>query len=967
MTQALEQPGHSPDQEDRENGRLHARLLALSDRDPRRAARLAHRWFGAASALADDGSARYLLGLVLLRWERIHDARAQLAAAHELFAAQGAAAMRLRCRYTLLIARQLSGEGAALQTAWQELIAAFEHAGLARDAARARCEQIAHLNVLGRPAEARSLAEASAPLLERHGSPADRARFDHVAGVAQAGCGDLDAAYAQIERARSQFAALGRPADVARVLFERAWIWQRRDRFDQARADLMQALATFRRFDLPLRVAFCEKDLGIAAAGLGDYPAAIAHALRARARFAEIGRQYLVARCNLNLGAVSHYSGLFDLAIAAYQRAERAYAELGDQRLFLICRRNQAMALCAQGRPADALAMLDAIRQPAQAMGDQLEGAELLLERAAALRQLGQPDAALGCLDLAHADFLRLGNPVAAAKCVLERGWLQLDLGRLDAAQAAFHAALAPLASRPVHYWRVLHGLGRVAEQQGEPELALAHYDAAGAVVAELRRALASEHASSGIFAQAQALYQDGLRLAARQRDTERLLGLVERQRALAFQRQLADSNEQPPPELQAHRDQLRDRLRALIAAGASDAEIDATLQQYVDALLQARHYGSQAADPPSAAFDLALLRHSLVAQYARDWTLLVPIAVEGDLLLVTITADQLHLDRTPYDATLRELIERACLPRYRLATYRDLAFARGRAATPWAGLRALADRLLPEHLRARLHAEHHLLVVPCGLLHALPWAALRIGEAWLCQLANVQQLPTLSQPAIDDRELSRSESRALLIGCQSFGGRAPELPGALASLDLVQSHWPGTVTRLESAHASRQALLDLAARDELRHYQLIHIASHAQLGIGRGLLGHIKLADDDLLVDEVLRLHLQGALVVLAACEGAASEVLPGDEVLSINRALLLAGAAGVIASLWPIYDLAVPRILDLFYRELARGAGAATALARAQRALLAEADTPDAAILGSPYIWASFCVMSVGTGRVP
>jgi CHAT domain-containing protein len=962
MTQTLEQRGHSPDWED---GAFHTRLLELADRDPRRAARLAHGWFSAAGPAAGDAWARYVLGRVLLRWERVPDARTQIEAAQRLFAAQGAAAMVLRCQYVLLVTQQLSGAGAALQTAWQELIDAFEHAGLAQDVVRARCEQIAHLNVLGRPADARRLADASAPL-ERYGAPADRARFDHVAGVAMAGCGDLDAAYKQIERAHSQFAALGRPVDVARVLFERAWIWQRRERFDLAHADLLHALATFRRFELPLRIAFCEKDLGTVAAARGDYPAAIGHALRARARFAEIGRQDLVARCDLNLGAVSHYSGLFDLAIAAYQRAQRAYAELGDQRLFLICRRNQAMALCAQGQPAAALAILDAITQPALAMGDRLEYAELLLERADALRRLGDPAAALDCLDLARADFLRLGNPVAAAKCILEQGWIQLDLGHSDAATVAFQAALAPLDSRPVHRWRVLHGLGRAAEQQGDPTGALEHYDAAGAVVAELRRTLASEHASSGIFAQALALYQDGLRLAARQGDTERLLGLVERQRALAFQRQLIDSNEQPPPDLLAQRDRLREQLRAQIAAGAPDAQVDATLQQYVDALLQARHHGHQTATPSSASFDLALLRRHMAAQYADDWTLLVPI-FEDDLVLVTITADAISLDRTSYDPALRELIERACLPRYRLTTYRDLAFVRGQAATAWAGLRALAERLLPARVRARLHAEHHLLVVPGGPLHALPWAALRVGEAWLCELAIIQQLPTLTLPAPDDR--APPEARALLIGCESFGGRAPDLPGALASLDLVQSHWPGAVTRLESAQASRQALLGLAERDELRHYQLIHIASHAQLGAARGLLGHIKLADDDLLIDEVLRLNLHGALVMLAACEGAASEVLPGDEVLSINRALLMAGAASVVASLWPIYDLAVPRLLDLFYSGLASGVGAATALARAQRALLAlaESDTPNAAILGSPYVWASFCVMSVGIRRVP
>src|SRR5215216_2332842 len=153
MTHLLEQRGHLPNWED---SAFHTRLLTLADRDPRRAARLAYRWFGAADKPADAAWAQYLLGRVLLRWERVPAARTHLEAAQRLFAAQGDAAMSLRCQYALLVARQLAGAGVVLQTAWQELIDAFAGAELPRDAARARCEQIAHLNVLGRPADARS-------------------------------------------------------------------------------------------------------------------------------------------------------------------------------------------------------------------------------------------------------------------------------------------------------------------------------------------------------------------------------------------------------------------------------------------------------------------------------------------------------------------------------------------------------------------------------------------------------------------------------------------------------------------------------------------------------------------------------------------------------------------------------------------------------------------------------------------
>jgi CHAT domain-containing protein len=397
--------------------------------------------------------------------------------------------------------------------------------------------------------------------------------------------------------------------------------------------------------------------------------------------------------------------------------------------------------------------------------------------------------------------------------------------------------------------------------------------------------------------------------------------------------------------------------------------QLDATLQQYVDALLHARHHAVPA--PITIAhepFDAALLSQRLTAAYGIEWTLLVPVIVDDQLLLISLAADKLTLDSTPYNLPLRDLIERASLPRYRMATYRDLAHVRGQTSTSWAALRSLAERLLPMALRARLHPGHRLLIAPCGPLHALPWAALRIGDAWLAELAIIQQVSTLAQTSAA-LPAPMPESRALLVGCETFGGRAPDLPGALASLDRVQACWPGTVTRLEAAQATRQTLIELEASGDLRHYQLIHIASHAQFGAARGLLGHIKLSDDDLLVDEVLRLGLGPALVVLAACEGAAGEVLPGDEVLGISHALLAAGAATVVASLWPIYDLAVPYLLDGFYRGLLGGVDPALALTQSQRALLALSEDEDlhAAILQSPFVWASFCVTSVGMACAP
>jgi CHAT domain-containing protein len=99
----------------------------------------------------------------------------------------------------------------------------------------------------------------------------------------------------------------------------------------------------------------------------------------------------------------------------------------------------------------------------------------------------------------------------------------------------------------------------------------------------------------------------------------------------------------------------------------------------------------------------------------------------------------------------------------------------------------------------------------------------------------------------------------------------------------------------------------------------------------------------------------------VLVACEGALGETLPGEELLSLNRALLAAGARDVIASLWQLYDLMVLPILERLYTALAVGLDAPTALAHAQRECirLGEESPQD---LATPLVWASLCAIGAG-----
>lgn len=905
-----------------------------------------------------EGPTLLAAGWALLRWERLAEAIAALSAAGERLP-DALAASGLRCRRALLMARQLGGEGLTLQTDWNAHAQRCEAAEAWDELVRARCEQIAQLNLFNRFVDARALADELGPLVARYGTAAEIARHQYISGVAAAGCTDLDAAQGWLDRALASYTRLRHPAEQARVRFERAWLWLRREQLDRAEADLLAALQTYRRLELPYRVALCQRDLGIVARYRGDYPQSVALHLAARDQFVALGRDDRAAGCDFNLGAIAHMSGLFDLALAVYHRAERSYEALHDTYYALVAARNQALVLCAQGRSAEALTLIDSLLPKQSAIGDQLGVAELQMAQALALSGLGRIEEAANALQATRQLFLQLGNDPAAAECELELAWLLIRQESYEEAVALLRAARKTLEERPAHNWRVRYGLGKVAEALGNHAVALDHYTAAVAVVARLRRRLASEHASSRIFGLASRLHEDALRLAAATDNPELLLALAEQQRGLSLAQQIQTAGSHVANGRRGA--EAAARLQTSLRGDGDATPKNETLNAYVDALMRERH--RDLTDLSSdIGLDLAQLQSELAESFGANWAVLCPLFLDDALLLVGVTLDGLCIERVPLDAELRGMLDRACQARYRLQVYRDLQRLIDPTSPDWMVLRALGRRLIPDWLQLRLAPDFRLLIVPSGQLHMLPWAALRLDDHWLCERAVIELAPALRHVRVAQQ--SFDEVPALLVGCASFGDRAAPLPAALASLEIVEAHWRGERKRFMGAEASCAAIHALNRRGELQRFKLIHLASHAQLGGADGLLAHIKLFDDDLLLDEILQLRLDAPLVVLAACEGGAGNVLPGDEVLGLSRALLGAGAATVLANLWPIYDRGTLAMLAPFYQALANNADAASALAHAQRTLIATplADPEADAILRTPLIWGGFAVTSHG-----
>jgi CHAT domain-containing protein len=82
------------------------------------------------------------------------------------------------------------------------------------------------------------------------------------------------------------------------------------------------------------------------------------------------------------------------------------------------------------------------------------------------------------------------------------------------------------------------------------------------------------------------------------------------------------------------------------------------------------------------------------------------------------------------------------------------------------------------------------------------------------------------------------------------------------------------------------------------------------------------------------------------------------GDDWVGLTRAFLYAGAARVVATLWPVEDWPSASLMERFYREYVAEGDAVRALASAQRAALGVPAT------SHPGAWAGFVIVGNAAG---
>ncbi|SER39628.1 CHAT domain-containing protein [Lentzea albida] len=175
------------------------------------------------------------------------------------------------------------------------------------------------------------------------------------------------------------------------------------------------------------------------------------------------------------------------------------------------------------------------------------------------------------------------------------------------------------------------------------------------------------------------------------------------------------------------------------------------------------------------------------------------------------------------------------------------------------------------------------VVVIPDGVLHEMPWAAL--GQ-------RVHVLPSLRHW----RPATRGGYRMWVTG-----------PGVRSEVPALQREHGGTIVKstVEATLAGMEGA------------KIAHIAAHGHVHPGNPLFSHLDLGDGPLYGYDVARLGNPPEVVVLSACESG------------LARAFLDAGTRTVIASVLPVPDARVGEAMAEVHRRIDHPAEAARAVA--------------------------------------
>jgi tetratricopeptide (TPR) repeat protein len=206
----------------------------------------------------------------------------------------------------------------------------------------------------------------------------------------------------------------------------------------------------------------------------------------------------------------------------------------------------------------------------------------------------------------------------------------------------------------------------------------------------------------------------------------------------------------------------------------------------------------------------------------------------------------------------------------------------------------------------------------PAGLLAHLPLHAAGRhipavpGESVIDRVVS-SYTPSL-MALIEARDRPASDANRMLVVAMRETPGLPALPDADDDISVLTELFGGRTTAMTGAEATREAVCA-----ELPGHSWAHFACHGVFEPLNPTLSGLRLHDETLTVDDILKLRLENAeFAFLSSCNSAVSGYRLPDDGMSVSAALHAAGFRHVVAASWIVLGRYAGFVSDHVYRAV-------------------------------------------------
>ncbi len=917
-------------------------------------------------SLARPGVVKKLSELVLERIrvntrEALHLADAALLIARKLRRKEDVA-LGLRTKANALHA---SGDNRGAVEHHEQAIAMYESQGNQMEAARALSSAIQPLILLGEYDRAFAASERAREIFTRFSETRRIASLDNNVGNILHRQDRFEEAITHYERAYKTLLEFQEWERVAVTLHNMAMCLISLNDFPRSLDCYQKSRELCERYGMPLLRDQADYNIAYLYYFRGEYSRAIEMLFATRRACEATGDAYHFALCHLDLSEIYLELNLSEEAREMAQEGFLRFEKLGMGYEAAKTLANEAIAYGQQGKTVHALERFSKAREMFAReknlvwpwLLDLYQGLLLFHEgRYFEARRLCA--GAAGFFDQTMLSGKAVLAHLLLARIAFQVGEPAVAEAETDAAVARIELLQAPVLAYQAHFLR-----GQLAQSRGDRSAALAAYSAARRALETLRSRLHNEELKISFVKNRLQVYEAlvDLHLSGESEETAaaEAFACIEAAKSRSMTEMIFQSGQSLPmgdagqSELVRRIRDLREELnwyyhRIELEQLRPEESSSTRLQQLQEKAvshenellrtlreLPANERENATLEAPA---DLSLAR--LQSTLPSDTALIEYYSTGDRLLAAVVTRESITITAV---SVVSRVVHFLHLLRFQLSKFRMgavyahrfeqplLSATQGHLAVLYAELIAP----LREHLKAK-----HLIFVPHGALHFLPFHALRNGDEYLCDTHTISYAPSATVFALCQEKAGGDIPNSLVMGIADE--RAPHILNEVQSVATLLPH----PELFLGAEATSEILRQRGSASGL-----LHIATHGTYRQDNPMFSGIRLGDGYLNLYDLYQIRLPAKLVTLSGCATGMNFVSAGDELLGLQRGLFCAGASSLLLSLWDVHDESTSALMQSFYKNFIRTGNMATALQSAMQQLRRQ--NPH------PYFWAPFVLI--------